>query len=45
MALGRLDVNNLEYYLNNIPFSDHGALLDPPTETSPPAASRCWPSS
>jgi squalene-hopene/tetraprenyl-beta-curcumene cyclase len=25
------DVNNLEYYLNNIPFSDHGALLDPPT--------------
>jgi squalene-hopene/tetraprenyl-beta-curcumene cyclase len=26
------DVNNLEYYLNNIPFSDHGALLDPPSE-------------
>src|SRR5882757_6734732 len=26
------DVNNLEYSLNNIPFSDHGALLDPPTE-------------
>src|SRR6201996_7308659 len=26
------DVNNFEYYLNNIPFSDHGALLDPPTE-------------
>src|SRR3978361_1208215 len=26
------DVNNLEFYLNNIPFSDHGALLDPPTE-------------
>ena len=26
------DVNNLEYYHNNIPFSDHGALLDPPTE-------------
>jgi squalene-hopene/tetraprenyl-beta-curcumene cyclase len=26
------DVNNLEYHLNNIPFSDHGALLDPPTE-------------
>src|ERR1700756_3248367 len=25
-------VENLEYYLNNIPFSDHGALLDPPTE-------------
>src|SRR5258707_13692330 len=28
----RFDVNILEYYLNNIPFSDHGALLDPPTE-------------
>jgi squalene-hopene/tetraprenyl-beta-curcumene cyclase len=26
------DVDNLEYYLNHIPFSDHGALLDPPTE-------------
>src|SRR6266702_3678447 len=26
------DVDNFEYYLNNIPFSDHGALLDPPTE-------------
>jgi squalene-hopene/tetraprenyl-beta-curcumene cyclase len=26
------DINNLEYYLNNIPFSDHGALLDSPTE-------------
>ncbi len=26
------DVDNLEYYLNNIPFSDHGALLDPPTD-------------
>jgi squalene-hopene/tetraprenyl-beta-curcumene cyclase len=26
------DINNLEHYLNNIPFSDHGALLDPPTE-------------
>jgi squalene-hopene/tetraprenyl-beta-curcumene cyclase len=29
---GAFDVNNLEYYLNNIPFSDHGALLDPPSE-------------
>ena len=29
---GAFDANNLEYYLNNIPFSDHGALLDPPTE-------------
>ena len=26
------DADNLEYYLNNIPFSDHGALLDPPTD-------------
>ena len=26
------DADNLEYYLNSIPFSDHGALLDPPTE-------------
>jgi len=29
---GAFDVDNLEYYLNNIPFSDHGALLDPPTD-------------
>ncbi len=26
------DADNLEHYLNNIPFSDHAALLDPPTE-------------
>jgi squalene-hopene/tetraprenyl-beta-curcumene cyclase len=26
------DADNLEYHLNNIPFSDHAALLDPPTE-------------
>jgi squalene-hopene/tetraprenyl-beta-curcumene cyclase len=26
------DVNNLEYNLNNIPISDHGAQHDPPTE-------------
>ncbi|MBY0381553.1 MAG: squalene--hopene cyclase, partial [Xanthobacteraceae bacterium] len=26
------DADNLEFYLNNIPFADHGALLDPPTE-------------
>ncbi len=25
------DANNTKMYLNNIPFSDHGALLDPPT--------------
>lgn len=29
---GAFDINNTEYYLNNIPFSDHGAMLDPPTE-------------
>jgi len=26
------DVDNIYDYLNNIPFADHGALLDPPTE-------------
>ena len=26
------DADNMYGYLNNIPFSDHGALLDPPTE-------------
>jgi squalene-hopene/tetraprenyl-beta-curcumene cyclase len=25
------DVDNIDLYLNNIPFADHGALLDPPT--------------
>ncbi len=25
------DVDNTHYYLNHIPFADHGALLDPPT--------------
>ncbi len=25
------DVDNTYYYLNHIPFADHGALLDPPT--------------
>ena len=25
------DADNTFYYLNNIPFADHGALLDPPT--------------
>ena len=28
---GAFDVNNTHDYLNNIPFADHGALLDPPT--------------
>jgi squalene-hopene/tetraprenyl-beta-curcumene cyclase len=29
---GAFDADNDYMYLNNIPFSDHGALLDPPTE-------------
>ena len=29
---GAFDADNTDYYLNNIPFADHGALLDPPTE-------------
>jgi squalene-hopene/tetraprenyl-beta-curcumene cyclase len=29
---GAFDADNDHYYLNNIPFADHGALLDPPTE-------------
>ena len=28
---GAFDKDNTHYYLNNIPFADHGALLDPPT--------------
>lgn len=28
---GAFDVDNEYYYLNHIPFADHGALLDPPT--------------
>jgi squalene-hopene/tetraprenyl-beta-curcumene cyclase len=26
------DADNLEHYIDNIPFADHGAMLDPPTE-------------
>ncbi|MGE3149940.1 MAG: squalene--hopene cyclase [Pseudorhodoplanes sp.] len=29
---GAFDADNDKYYLNHIPFADHGALLDPPTE-------------
>ncbi len=29
---GAFDADNTCHYLNNIPFADHGALLDPPTE-------------
>jgi squalene-hopene/tetraprenyl-beta-curcumene cyclase len=29
---GAFDADNAFYYLNNIPFADHGALLDPPTD-------------
>jgi squalene-hopene/tetraprenyl-beta-curcumene cyclase len=28
---GAFDADNIHGYLNNIPFADHGALLDPPT--------------
>ena len=28
---GSFDAENEKYYLNHIPFADHGALLDPPT--------------
>jgi len=31
-AWGAFDINNDNQYLNHIPFADHGALLDPPTE-------------
>jgi squalene-hopene/tetraprenyl-beta-curcumene cyclase len=31
-AWGAFDADNEYDYLNNIPFADHGALLDPPTE-------------
>ena len=31
-AWGAFDADNEYYYLNNIPFADHGELLDPPTE-------------
>ena len=30
---GSFDADNTHYYLNNIPFADHGALLDPPPPT------------
>ncbi|MET0218390.1 MAG: squalene--hopene cyclase [Burkholderiales bacterium] len=30
-GFGAFDVDNTHYYLNEIPFADHGALLDPPT--------------
>jgi squalene-hopene/tetraprenyl-beta-curcumene cyclase len=35
---GAFDADNNFLYLNNIPFADHGALLDPPTED---VTSRC----
>ncbi len=35
---GAFDADNTCYYLNNIPFADHGALLDPPTVD---VAARC----
>lgn len=35
---GAFDADNTYHYLNQIPFSDHGALLDPPTAD---VAARC----
>ena len=35
---GAFDIDNSHHYLNNIPFADHGALLDPPTVD---VAARC----
>jgi squalene-hopene/tetraprenyl-beta-curcumene cyclase len=35
---GAFDADNSYHYLNNIPFADHGALLDPPTAD---VAARC----
>jgi squalene-hopene/tetraprenyl-beta-curcumene cyclase len=35
---GAFDADNTFHYLNNIPFADHGALLDPPTAD---VAARC----
>jgi len=35
---GSFDVDNTYFYLNYIPFADHGALLDPPTAD---VSSRC----
>jgi squalene-hopene/tetraprenyl-beta-curcumene cyclase len=29
---GAFDADNTHHWLNNIPFADHGALLDPPTD-------------
>ncbi len=31
-GFGAFDADNTHYHLNNIPFADHGALLDPPSE-------------
>jgi squalene-hopene/tetraprenyl-beta-curcumene cyclase len=30
-GFGAFDADNDKFYLNNLPFADHGALLDPPT--------------
>jgi squalene-hopene/tetraprenyl-beta-curcumene cyclase len=36
---GSFDADNTHYYLNHIPFADHGALLDPPTAD---VSARCF---
>ncbi len=39
---GAFDADNDHYYLNNIPFADHGACSIRRRWTSRPAASGCW---
>jgi squalene-hopene/tetraprenyl-beta-curcumene cyclase len=31
-GFGAYDKNNTHYWINRVPFADHGAMLDPPTE-------------
>ncbi len=42
---GAFDADNTYEYLNQIPFSDHGALLDPPTADVTARCIPCWHSS
>ena len=37
------DSDNTHYYLNEIPFADHGALLDPPTSDVSARCAAFWP--
>ena len=40
---GAFDADNTHYYLNHIPFADHGALLDPPTADVTARCVSSWP--